>query len=508
MWEAYYQELEQAGDGAGVRENVSLLRQAAKDPAVRDAVRERAKDGALLIGFLESREPKVRKNAALLLGDLAIAPAADALFAAYQKEGTRFVRSAYLTALGKLDASPYCEALAKQRDLLNAYEPAEEERKHVLEELRALDAILVRQGGEKRHTFAGFSEPHDVLLTVGQELREVTLAGVAAFPASLRRTASLHPLGVLVRTKELRRVASLRTYRELLFPIRLKKEYGREEAPGQLAEAVWRSDLPGLLAEICRGDAPFSYRIALPEGWETAARSRFARDFSDELSRLSQGRFVNSTDHYEMELRLMPKVNGGFGVFLRLTGSVQGMPPDRFAYRRHAVSGSMHPALAAAVMELAKPYLKEGAQVLDPFCGVGTLLIERDYCVPAGDKYGIDLYGKAVDMARENAAAAGEQIRFVNRDFATFGHRYLFDEIVTDMPVRGKDGKEALDALYGMFFEKAKELLTPGAVIVMCSGEEGFVKKQLRLHGEFRLAGQHRLRNRDGFGMFIIRYKG
>ena len=80
MWEAYYQELEQAGDGAGVRENVSLLRQAAKDPAVRDAVRERAKDGALLIGFLESREPKVRKNAALLLGDLAIAPAADALF--------------------------------------------------------------------------------------------------------------------------------------------------------------------------------------------------------------------------------------------------------------------------------------------------------------------------------------------------------------------------------------------------------------------------------------------
>lgn len=43
----------------------------------------------------------------------------------------------------------------------------------------------------------------------------------------------------------------------------------------------------------------------------------------------------------------------------------------------------MHPSLAALIMELAAPYLKENAQIIDPFCGVGTMLIERDIRVPA-----------------------------------------------------------------------------------------------------------------------------
>ena len=29
------------------------------------------------------------------------------------------------------------------------------------------------------------------------------------------------------------------------------------------------------------------------------------------------------------------------------------------------------------IVALAEPYLKENAQILDPFCGVGTMLIER-----------------------------------------------------------------------------------------------------------------------------------
>lgn len=98
----------------------------------------------------------------------------------------------------------------------------------------------------------------------------------------------------------------------------------------------------------------------------------------------------------------------------------------------------MHPSLAALIMELAAPYLKENAQIIDPFCGVGTMLIERDIRVPAREKYGTDIFGEAIDGARENAALAGEQINFIHRDFFDFKHDYLFDEIVTNMPVRGK----------------------------------------------------------------------
>ena len=81
-------------------------------------------------------------------------------------------------------------------------------------------------------------------------------------------------------------------------------------------------------------------------------------------------------------------------------------------------------------------------------------------------------------------ALAGEQINFIHRDFFDFRHDYLFDEIVTNMPVRGKMTREQLDRLYEKFFRKALTILEKEAVIVMYTGEIGFVKKQLRLHRE------------------------
>lgn len=81
------------------------------------------------------------------------------------------------------------------------------------------------------------------------------------------------------------------------------------------------------------------------------------------------------------------------------------------------VAASIHPSLAAMLVSLAKPYLKENAQILDPFCGVGTMLIERDIAQPAREKYGIDIFGPAIEGARENASLAGEKINFIHRDY-------------------------------------------------------------------------------------------
>ena len=44
----------------------------------------------------------------------------------------------------------------------------------------------------------------------------------------------------------------------------------------------------------------------------------------------------------------------------------------RFSYRKNVVAASIHPSLAAMLVSLAKPYLKENAQILDPFCGSST----------------------------------------------------------------------------------------------------------------------------------------
>lgn len=176
----------------------------------------------------------------------------------------------------------------------------------------------------------------------------------------------------------------------------------------------------------------------------------------------------------------------------------------RFSYRKEAVAASIHPANAALFMKLAEPYLKKGAQVLDPCCGVGTMLMERDLLVPAGDMYGLDIFGEAVIKARENAKAAGRQINYINRDFFDFTHKYLFDEIISNMPLRGKKTREEQDAFYSQFFDCAGKFLKNGGHMILYSNEGGFVKKQLRRHMEYRLLDEFCIREKEGFYLFIV----
>ena len=253
----------------------------------------------------------------------------------------------------------------------------------------------------------------------------------------------------------------------------------------------------------CRRVAVYEACVDVLAHMTLEQRSRFVKKLGSAIEQLSDGKLVNSPGDYEVELRLIANREGKFFPALRF----YTLPDHRFAYRKHAIAASMHPSLAALIMELAAPYLKENAQIIDPFCGVGTILIERDIRVPAREKYGTDIFGEAIDGARENAALAGEQINFIHRDFFDFRHDYLFDEIVTNMPVRGKMTREQLDRLYEKFFRKALTILEKEAVIVMYTGEIGFVKKQLRLHREFSLLEEYCMQSKTGCYLFIIGVK-
>lgn len=497
MVEKYFEELEQH---INIRENLSLLRSEVKNEDVRKKVLARIGEGEILMDFLGSEEPKVRKNAALLLGDLQLQQAAGSLLRAYQVEDKLFVKSSYLVALGKLDYSEYLDVFKARRDELAAMDIPENEKKHIGEELRELEKLVTDVEGITRHRFTGLAESRNILLAANRELRNVTMAEVSELSAEVRRSASMHPLGVLVHTKDLIPFTKLRTYRELLFPIEGKFAAKPEEA----AAAIWNSDMIKNLRESHREDTPFYFRLELKSRMELDKKSAFAKRFGVELERLSARSLINSTRDYELEIRLVETKDGGFVAFYKLFT----VPMKRFSYRKHAIAASIHPATAAMLVQLAQPYLKENAQILDPFCGVGTMLIERDIRVPAREKYGIDIFGDAIRMARENAAAAGEKINFINRDYFDFKHDYKFDEIITNMPVRGKKSREEMDEFYGAFFRKSKEILASDAVILMYSNEEGFVKKQLRLQSEYRLVQEYCVREKDHFYLFVIKYKG
>ena len=89
-----------------------------------------------------------------------------------------------------------------------------------------------------------------------------------------------------------------------------------------------------------------------------------------------------------------------------------------------------------------------------------------------------------------------------------FKHEYLFDEIITNMPLRGKKTKQEMDEFYGQFFEKAKTILQKNATLILYTNELGFVKKQLRLHKNYTLLQETCMQPKNDFYLLIIEYKG
>ena len=480
-----------------IRTNLSTLRQTIKDEEqsakLYDVVVE---NEALFLSFLQSEDAKTRKNAALLLGDLAYQNALDALYEGYTSENTLFVKASYLQAMAELDVKDKIFDLKDTLEQLLATEPEPENKKHVDEEIRALRKIIIQVEGITKHTPDLKGKKVKVILFTNRTQRE-TIRREIDFGV-----ASIHPLGVLVETDKLEKLLHLRTYREMAFPLNMDGYLS--DNPVEAAKKVWESDIIGLLNSVHKEDQPYYFRIECKSTMDLEKRSAFTRKLATELESLSKGQLVNSTSDYEVELRLIANKDGLFFPCVRILT----IKNKRFDYRKNAIAASIHPSTAALIMEIAKEYLREDAQIMDPFCGVGTMLIERNKKVPAKEMYGTDTFGEAIAFARENTQLAGMRVNYIHRDFMDFKHEYLFHEIITNMPTRGTKTKQEMDAFYGAFFEKAKTHLFKNGVIIMYTNEIGFVKKQLRLHKEFSLLQETCLQPKNDFYLLIMGYKG
>ncbi len=439
---------------------------------------------------LAEEDPKVRKNAAAILGLLEAPEAVDVLMDAYLEEDKLFVRPEYVKAMAGLDCKEYLDDFRQRLEALSSYEAPENERKHVREEMQALQELLLQKGDWKKHIFSGYDCRNEVILTTLPAFRDLLADSVSSRKKLLKS-------GVCAETGDMRGLLHNRLWQEMLFVIHGKGELA--EDPEMLAPWLEDSDLTQILEKNHSGDGPWYFRLGIPGKKEEKADSDFVKAAARAVESVPGQRLVNSPSHYEIEIRLIRKKDGGLLPLLKLFT----LPDRRFAYRRYTVAAGMKPALAAGLMALAKPYLKEYAQVLDPFCGAGTLLMERRFLMPVRNLYGLDIFGEAVEKARANAEIAGFQANYINRDYFDFTHDYLFDEIITDMPA-GAGKKEETDLLYRRFFEKSAELLTDSGRIVMYSGEMGLVKKYLRLQGRFRLLKEFCILEKRGMYLFIL----
>ncbi len=478
--------------GDNVRANLIFLKENIED--YRQKILQWEENVSALQSFLRHEDAKTRKNAALLLGKLGIQEAAAQLWQAYQAEDKLFVKSAYLGAMEQLEIKEWQSQIRERYDILCALDVKDDEKKHINEEKKALELLIYKLEGNSKHKFTGYDQENTVLLTTNPKYRQVCADQIK------HGQSELLALGVKVTTHHLREICNIRSYREMLFFLPGAK--GMDANPEAIAKGLVNCQLSTWLERLHEGTAPFYFRIEY-RGAEPEDRGDFLRKIGVAIEEESNRSLLNSTDKYEVEIRLLQNKSGKLIPFIKL----HTIPMRRFAYRKNVIAYSIQPSSAALLMKLAEPYLQEEAEVLDPFCGVGTMLIERDMLVPAGDMYGTDIFGEAIVKARENTSVVGRTINYINRNFFDFTHRHLFDEIVTNMPERGRKTKEEQDRFYAEFFEQASTLLGKNGVIIMYSNENGFVKKQLRLREDFCLRNEFCIREKEGYFLFIIGVK-
>ncbi len=152
--------------------------------------------------------------------------------------------------------------------------------------------------------------------------------------------------------------------------------------------------------------------------------------------------------------------------------------------RAFAHSGSMHPRLARAVVNLTGA--RQGEVIMDPCCGSGGLLIEAAHSGMKTEGYDINrkmVWGTIRNMAQQKLL----DYKVTCKDALTLEGGW--DYVVTDLPyglnsmvvgegkkrvsMKQKDGKKDVVQFYASFFKMLKKVLRVRAVVVLSQLVDG-----------------------------------
>lgn len=493
--------LEKIRENIDVRKNLIDLKAAIADQTKKHAMLYAlGNEFSMFYKLLEVEDPKIRKNTAQILGKIGAKESLDYLYQAYEREDKLFVRGSYLAAIKELDYRKYLDKFKERLEQLQSSEPKEEEKKHINEEMKLLRELVTAVEGTKRHTFIGYDKVTKIVLLTNRNYQSITYEQMKS------QRAKIFGAGVMARTSELKEIIPIRTYTELLFVLDDKSvlevhaEKVKEQAV-ELANQIINSSLLVFLQERHKEESPFSFRIECKSSMDRKEKSILTKTMAQAIEEGTKGALVNSISHYEIELRLIRNKEGNYNFLVKL----YTLPDERFSYRRNSIAASIHPTNAALAMELVKEYLTEEAQVLDPFCGVGTMLVERGKILPVGDMYGIDIYGKGIEAARENTALANIRVNYINRDFFDFTHEYLFDELITNMPrIMGQKDKREIIYIYKEFWEKAKEHLKINGILVLFTYERDILKQTVRKEW-YTILKEFEISKKEGAYLFLCK---
>ena len=486
--------LEQIRENCNVRQNLIELKQLIRDENQKKALAyELAGDFSDFTALLSHEDPKVRKNAVLILGEMECDDLADQIWKAYEAEQTMFVKADYIKSLAKCDCRHLLPCLKKRLQELSEKEILPDEEKHVRSEMFALQALVLKYDRPRQHRFIGYQDETEIILMTNRNHRKVT---VDQLPES---EVKMLAGGVKFRTTHLEDVLKIRTYSEVLFPIPGQKAL--EGSPDHMSRQLLQGEIMRFLNDHHDGVSPYYFRLEIKSSMTPERRIDLVKKMSLAIEKESGRKLVNTTSGYELEIRLIAGKDGKFVPLLKLST----IPDWRFSYRKEVLPTSIAPVNAALIMKLSEPYLKENARVLDPFCGTGTMLIERARLHPCHTLYGIDILEEAVQKARINTEQANIPIHYINRNYFDFKHEYRFDEIVTNMPGAGKNKDlQSVQLLYDRFLKKSLEMLEKDGVIVAYTALPDVLENVTRKYQEYRILKEEVINERENSRLVMI----
>jgi tRNA (guanine6-N2)-methyltransferase len=174
-------------------------------------------------------------------------------------------------------------------------------------------------------------------------------------------------------------------------------------------------------------------------------------------------------------------------------------------YRIRETRSSLNPAIAFAMNHLAS--LDDDDRVLDPCCGLATLLIERQLIKPC-ICIGVDIDPRALEGAKENILAAEVEILLMHGDIRDkkFPNNY-FTKIISNLPYGIHSGsREKNKQLYRFLSDEAINWLQVGGKAIFLTNAKGLLRNCFTFNPSWKLISETSLQLK-GLGLAIFIYE-
>ena len=431
--------------GTDMRACLRLLADAARRKKSREILKPLViKNADQLLAISDA---KARKTASVLIGLAAPNECAQKLAGALKTEQTRFVRPSLILALGNTD---------NPTKFLRDYSIEPGEAKHVREEETALKKALA----------SARPRPQSVVLSLPDTVT-ITSVHKKALLAELDDLSVSHaPNRVIDDAFDITASAlpALRCYGDALYYI------GTLHEPATAAKLLDSFGCRGLAYRVEAGRLPSDQRRDIIKQVSTA---------------LFTHGYIDNPSAYSFEIRVVKNA-----LFF------SPLADARFAYRVRSLPASINPAVAASIIRLILPYMRPEADVLDPFCGSGVMLIERALRMSA---YIADRcrYRGRCDTGRNRQPKRKAVISIsllLKTRYPRLQSDGQYDEIVSNMPfgIRVSDHKSNMSRYTVHFFDKLDTLLRPGGFAFLFTQEKKLLRGLVERASSLQIIQVHR----------------